>query len=78
MVNTHILALVVEALTTVLAVAGMAYFLFAIVAAHVFLSSRRASLTAFAPGVSMLKSLKGLDPGMLDAFRSHCHQNYLG
>jgi ceramide glucosyltransferase len=77
-VNTHILALVVEALTTVLAVAGMAYFLFAIVAAHVFLSSRRASLTAFAPGVSVLKSLKGLDPGMLDAFRSHCHQNYLG
>jgi ceramide glucosyltransferase len=77
-VNTHILALALEALTTVLAVAGMAYFLFAVVAARVFLSSRRAAPAVFAPGVSLLKSLKGLDPGMLDAFRSHCHQNYLG
>ncbi|MGA7243463.1 MAG: bacteriohopanetetrol glucosamine biosynthesis glycosyltransferase HpnI [Terracidiphilus sp.] len=64
--------------TTALAVAGMAYFLFAIIAARVFLSARRALLSPFAPGVSILKSLKGLDPGMLDAFRSHCHQNYLG
>ena len=76
--NTHILALAVEALTTFLAVAGIAYFLFAIIAARTFLSSRRTPLAAFAPGVSILKSLKGLDPGMLDAFRSHCHQNYLG
>jgi ceramide glucosyltransferase len=68
----------IEALTTVLAVAGMGYFLFAIIAARVFLSSRRAPLAAFAPGVSILKSLKGIDPGMLDAFRSHCYQNYLG
>ena len=67
-----------EAVTTVLAVAGMAYFLFAIIAARVFLFSRRVKLAPFAPGVSVLKSLKGLDPGMLDAFRSHCHQNYLG
>ena len=76
--NTHTFALAVEALTTALAVGGIGYFLAAIVAARVFLSSRRAPLAAFAPGVSILKSLKGLDPGMLDAFRSHCHQNYLG
>ena len=25
-----------------------------------------------------LKSLKGLDPGMMDAFRSHCRQSYAG
>ena len=73
--NPHAFALAVEMTTTVLAVAGMAYFLFAIIAARVFLSSRRARLAPFAPGVSILKSLKGLDPGMLDAFRSHCHQN---
>ncbi len=76
--NTHTLALTVEALTTVLAVAGMAYFVFAIVAARVFLHLRRAPLMTFAPGVSILKSLKGLDPGMLDAFRSHCRQTYAG
>jgi ceramide glucosyltransferase len=28
--------------------------------------------------VSILKSLKGLDPGMMDAFRSHCRQSYPG
>jgi ceramide glucosyltransferase len=77
-VNTHTFALAVEALTTALAVGGIGYFLAAIVAARVFLSSRRVPLAAFAPGVSILKSLKGLDPGMLDSFRSHCHQNYLG
>ena len=47
-------------------------------AARVFLFRRRAPLPQFAPGVSILKSLKGLDPGMLDAFRSHCRQDYTG
>lgn len=74
----HAFALAVETITTVLAIAGMGYCLAAIVAARVFISSRRAPLAPFAPGVSILKSLKGLDPGMLDAFRSHLHQNYLG
>jgi ceramide glucosyltransferase len=77
-VVSHTISLAVEIVTTVLAVAGMGYYLAAIVSARVFISSRRATLAPFAPGVSILKSLKGLDPGMLDAFRSHCHQNYLG
>jgi ceramide glucosyltransferase len=68
----------VEILTTVLTLAGMGYFLAALLAARMFLSARRASLPAFAPGVSILKSLKGLDPNMLDAFRSHCRQTYPG
>jgi ceramide glucosyltransferase len=74
----HILAQSVEILTTVLAVAGMGYFVAALIAARVFLAGRRGSLAAFAPGVSVLKSLKGLDPGMIDAFRSHCRQSYAG
>jgi ceramide glucosyltransferase len=74
----HALALAVEVATTVLAVAGMGYFIAAMIAARVFAASRRARLAAFAPGVSVLKSLKGLDPGMLDAFRSHCRQEYAG
>ncbi len=74
----HAIAQSVEILTTVLTVAGMGYFLAALVAAHAFLSARRAPLAAFAPGVSILKSLKGLDPGMIDAFRSHCRQTYAG
>ena len=50
----------------------------AMVAARVFLAARRAPLAAFTPSVSVLKSLKGLDLGMIDAFRSHCIQSYTG
>ena len=74
----HALAVALETVTTVLTVAGMGYFLAAIVAARIYLRERRAHLVRFAPGVSLLKSLKGLDPGMLDAFRSHCRQSYAG
>jgi ceramide glucosyltransferase len=74
----HALAQSIEILTTILAVAAMGYFLAALIAARLFLNARRAPLLAFAPGVSILKSLKGLDPGMIDAFRSHCRQSYAG
>ncbi len=80
----HALALAVEVATTVLTVAGMGYFLAALVAARVFVRERRRAMAAAVtpaaatPGVSVLKSLKGLDPGMLDAFRSHCTQSYKG
>ena len=56
----------------------MGYYLAALVATRIYLAARRAPLAAFAPGVSVLKSLKGLDPGMIDAFRSHCIQSYAG
>ncbi|MFZ0303759.1 MAG: bacteriohopanetetrol glucosamine biosynthesis glycosyltransferase HpnI [Terracidiphilus sp.] len=65
-------------MTTVLAVAGMGYFLAALIAARLFLAERRRPHPAFTTGVSVLKSLKGIDPGMMDAFRSHCKQTYAG
>ncbi|HEY3703908.1 MAG TPA: bacteriohopanetetrol glucosamine biosynthesis glycosyltransferase HpnI [Terracidiphilus sp.] len=74
----HALAQAVELVTTVLAVAGMGYFIAALLAAFVFLGKRRAPVPGFAPGVTILKSLKGLDPAMLEAFRSHCRQDYAG
>ncbi len=74
----HALAMAVEGLTTVMAVAGIGYFVAALLAAYVFLGKRQPAGADFAPGVSILKSLKGLDPGMLDAFRSHCRQSYAG
>ena len=77
-VTAHALAVGIEAATTALAVAGMGYFLAALIAARVFLRARRRGLAAFAPGVSILKSLKGTDPGMPEAFRSHCRQSYAG
>ncbi|HEY2860428.1 MAG TPA: glycosyltransferase [Terracidiphilus sp.] len=75
----HAFAVAVELVTTSLAVAGLGYYWAAILAAFVFLGRKRAAPTeAFAPGVTILKSLKGLDPAMLDAFRSHCRQTYAG
>lgn len=71
-------AVAVETLTTVLAIAGIFYFVAAMVAARAFVAFRRRKPPAFAPGVSILKSLKGRDPDMIDAFRSHCRQNYAG
>ena len=68
----------VEGVTTVLAVAGMGYYVAALLAAFVFLGRRRARAAGARPGVSILKSLKGLDPGMLEAFRTHCRQDYAG
>jgi len=74
----HALAFAVEIATSALAVAGMSYFLAAILATRLYIAERRRPLAPFAPSVSILKSLKGVDPGMLDAFRTHCHQNYPG
>ncbi len=74
----HALALALEIATTLLAVAGMGYFISALLAARIYLSERGSRQGTFAPGVSILKSLKGLDPGMAEAFRSHCRQTYAG
>jgi len=74
----HVLAQSVAIFTTVLTLAAMGYFLASMIAARVFISTRRAVLPSFSPGVSILKSLKGLDPGMIEAFRSHCAQAYAG
>ncbi len=81
----HVYAHAVELATTVLTVAGMGYYLVALVAAYVYLARRGRQLrefsmagAPFAPPVSILKSLKGLDPGMMEAFRSHCRQDYAG
>jgi len=82
----HTLALAVEIVTTALAVAGIVYFLLALAAARVYLIGRNRSRaeaarqadSGWSPGVSILKSLKGLDPGVMDAFRSHARQKYRG
>jgi len=74
----HALAFAVEIATSALAVAGMGYLLAALLAARIYIAQRRRPLAPFAPSVSILKSLKGVDPGMLDAFRTHCRQNYPG
>ncbi len=76
----HAWAQAVAIVTTAMTVAGMGYFFAAILAArlHLFEQRRMRATAPAAPAVSILKSLKGLDPAMLDAFRTHCRQQYAG
>jgi ceramide glucosyltransferase len=74
------LAFGLECLTTLMTIAAMGFMAAVVLAAQCYLRSRRgpgASAT-FAPGVSVMKSLKGVDPEMMEAFRSHCRQQYAG
>ena len=73
-----ILAHALEIATTVLVAASMAYCLLVLVAAISFRLYRWQKLPDFTPPVSILKPVKGLDPGMYEAFRSHCLQQYAG
>jgi ceramide glucosyltransferase len=71
------LATVVASVTTILTFAGIFYYIAVLWSARSFIR-RRARQTEFAPAVSILKPLKGLDPGMYEAFASHCRQEYAG
>ncbi|HZL68567.1 MAG TPA: bacteriohopanetetrol glucosamine biosynthesis glycosyltransferase HpnI [Candidatus Limnocylindrales bacterium] len=67
----------VAVLCALLALAGAAYFAMCIVAAMRFRREcSHPSETLFTPPVSILRSLKGLDPHMYSAFRSHCLLDY--
>lgn len=71
-----------EIAATVGAVSGIAYYLLCLWSAADFLREKRAAgkggpSTPSAPSpVSILKPLKGLDPGMYGSLRSHCLQDY--
>ncbi len=62
---------------TLLALAGAAYYALCVWAGLRFLSQRQKTEKPwFTPPVSILKSLKGVDPHMRAAFRSHCLLDY--
>src|SRR6516162_2669867 len=68
---------VIAAVCALLALAGAAYFGMCIWAAGRFRRKNNAvKKKDFAPPVSLLKSLKGIDPHMYAAFRSHCLLDY--
>ncbi len=73
-------AIILAWITAGLTVASMVYSLLSVAAAFSFRRYARQaeSLPAYAPPVSILKPVKGLDAGMYEAFRSHCMQDYAG
>ncbi len=61
----------------VLALCGIAYYVLCIKSAAAFLRDCRQERPAdITPPVSILKPLRGADPEMYEAFRSHCAQEY--
>jgi ceramide glucosyltransferase len=72
------MATVVEAFAALLTVAGMAYMMLALWGARDFVHTleRRRKAAAFAPPVTVLKPLKGVDPRMYAGLASHCRQVY--
>jgi ceramide glucosyltransferase len=59
-----------------LAIAGAAYFALCLWAGLRFLRRASSNANPVTPPVSILKSLKGVDPHMYAAFRSHCVLEY--
>jgi ceramide glucosyltransferase len=78
------IATAVEVVTTLLTVGGLVYMLLALWAARDFEHAWRRTLRAgaggagYAPDVSILKPLKGVDARMYAGFVSHCAQQYAG
>jgi ceramide glucosyltransferase len=76
------MATLVEAVTTLLTVGGLVYMLLALWGARDFarFCERTAKDTgvAYAPDVTILKPVKGVDARMYAGFASHCRQEYAG
>jgi ceramide glucosyltransferase len=78
------MATAIEAITTLLTLAGLAYLLLALWGtrsfAHYWMRQPDAMprKTGFAPDVSILKPVKGIDPHMYEGLESHCRQRYAG
>jgi len=73
------MATAIEVLLVLLTLAGLAYLLLALLGARDFGHYwRRRKVGAFAPDVSILKPVKGIDPRMYAGLVSHCKQVYAG
>ena len=73
------IALIVEVVVVGLTLSGIAYGVIALWGARDFERAGRGVVDAgFAPGVSILKPVKGVDPRMYAGLVSHCMQAYAG
>src|ERR1700743_2295493 len=72
------LAVIVESITTILALCGLGFYLAALWSARDFVRRKPRNSAEFHPPVSILKSLKGFDHDMYASFASHCRQQYGG
>src|ERR1700679_1742928 len=74
------MAIAIEAITTLLTLAGLAYLLLALWGTRNFVHYWRGKSVdaGYAPDVTILKPVKGVDARMYAGFVSHCRQEYAG
>jgi ceramide glucosyltransferase len=74
------MATAIETITALLTLAGLAYLVLALLGARSFAHYWRTKKLEgeFAPDVTLLKPVKGVDPRMFAGFESHCRQEYAG
>ncbi len=74
------MAAAVQIVLVLLTLSGLAYLALALSGARVFSRRMRGGggTGDFAPGVTVLKPLKGVDARMYEALQSHCRQGYAG
>jgi ceramide glucosyltransferase len=72
------LPVILESITTILALCGLGFYLAALWSARDFVRRKRPDAASFHPPVSILKPLKGFDHEMYASFASHCRQQYAG
>jgi len=74
------MAIAIEAITTLLTLAGLAYLLLALLGCRDFAHywQWRQVDAGFAPDVTILKPVKGVDQRMYAGLVSHCQQQYAG
>lgn len=71
------MAIAIEVFTALMTVAGLVYLLIALRGVRSFRQTI-APQVANTPTITLLKPMKGSDPGMYAALRSHCMQQYAG
>jgi ceramide glucosyltransferase len=76
LLTTHSLLHLLEALLSILALCGSGYYVLCTWSALRFLRRRQTVPGDFAPPISVLKPLRGVDPQIDAALRSHCQQDY--
>jgi len=72
-------ALAIQFVVALLTLSGIVYGVMALAGARAFeRDAKKRVASEFAPGVSILKPVKGVDPRMYAGFVSHCRQQYAG